>query len=222
MKREEPLITRNEEDYLKTMLNMILSGENVATNSLASRMNVAPPSVTSMVKKLMGKGLITYQKYGAIYFTASGEKVAISLTRRHRLWEVFLSQTLNFSWDEVHEVAEELEHVKSEKLMSRLDKFLGFPKFDPHGDRIPSVDLVFPSVKEAALIDISLGQSCQFSAVRDDSSKFLRDLNKIGLKLGMELKILSNGTHTINLKCSNSLEIKIPMDWAKKIYVTKI
>ena len=222
MKREEPVITRNEEDYLKTVLNMILSGENVATNSLASRMNVAPPSVTSMVKKLMGKGLIIYQKYGAIYFTASGEKVAISLTRRHRLWEVFLSQTLNFSWDEVHEVAEELEHVKSEKLMSRLDKFLGFPKFDPHGDRIPSVDLVFSPVKEAALIDISLGQSCQFSAVRDDSSKFLRDLNKIGLKLGMELKILSNGTHTINLKCSNSLEIKIPIDWAKKIYVTKI
>ncbi|MDG1710064.1 MAG: metal-dependent transcriptional regulator [Schleiferiaceae bacterium] len=222
MKREEPVITRNEEDYLKTMLNMILSGENVATNSLASRLNVAPPSVTSMVKKLMRKGLITYQKYGAIYFTASGEKVAISLTRRHRLWEVFLSQTLNFSWDEVHEVAEELEHVKSEKLMSRLDEFLGFPKFDPHGDRIPSVDLVFSPVKEAALIDISLGQSCQFSAVRDDSSKFLRDLNKIGLKLGMELKILSNGTHTINLKCSNSLEIKIPIDWAKKIYVAKI
>jgi DtxR family Mn-dependent transcriptional regulator len=222
MKREEPSITRNEEDYLKTMLNMILSGENVATNSLASRLNVAPPSVTSMVKKLMRKGLITYQKYGAISFTTSGEKIAISLTRKHRLWEVFLSQTLNFSWDEVHEVAEELEHVKSEKLMSRLDKFLGFPKFDPHGDRIPSVDLIFPPGKGSALINISLGQSCQFSAVRDDSSQFLRDLNKIGLRLGMELKILSSGTNTLNLKCSNSLEIKIPIDWAKKVYVTII
>ena len=222
MKREEPSITRNEEDYLKTMLNMILSGENVATNSLASRLNVAPPSVTSMVKKLMRKGLITYQKYGAISFTTSGEKIAIALTRKHRLWEVFLSQTLNFSWDEVHEVAEELEHVKSEKLMSRLDKVLGFPKFDPHGDRIPSVDLIFPPGKGSALINISLGQSCQFSAVRDDSSKFLRDLNKIGLRLGMELKILSSGTNTLNLKCSNSLEIKIPIDWAKKVYVTII
>ncbi len=222
MKREEPSITRNEEDYLKTMLNMILSGENVATNSLASRLNVAPPSVTSMVKKLMRKGLITYQKYGAISFTTSGEKIAIALTRKHRLWEVFLSQTLNFSWDEVHEVAEELEHVKSEKLMSRLDKFLGFPKFDPHGDRIPSVDLIFPPGKGSALINISLGQSCKFSAVRDDSSKFLRDLNKIGLRLGMELKILSNGTNSLNLKCSNSLEIKIPIDWAKKVYVTII
>tara|TARA_B100000767_G_C19716915_1_gene515399 strand:+ start:526 stop:1194 length:669 start_codon:yes stop_codon:yes gene_type:complete len=220
MKLEETLITRNEEDYLKSMLNMILSGESIATNSLAARLNVAPPSVTSMVKKLMGKGLVTYQKYGAISFTELGEKAAISLTRKHRLWEVFLSQTLNFSWDEVHEVAEELEHVRSEKLMRRLDEFLGFPKFDPHGDRIPSVDLVFSPAKGSALTDISLGQSCEFSAVRDDSSAFLRDLSEIGLKLGMELKILSNENNTINLKCADSLEIKIPIDWAKKIYVT--
>ena len=222
MKQEETPITRNEEDYLKTMLNMILSGKSVATNSLASRLNVAPPSVTSMVKKLMGKGLVTYQKYGAISFTESGEKVAIALTRKHRLWEVFLSQTLNFSWDEVHEVAEELEHVRSEKLMSRLDKFLGFPKFDPHGDRIPSVDLVFSPAKGSALTDISSGQSCQFSAVRDDSSGFLRDLNKIGLKLGMELKILSKENNNISLKCSNSLKIEIPIALAKKVYVTII
>ncbi len=212
--------TRNEEDYLKTMLHMIFAGESVATNSLAARLGISPPSVTSMVKKLMGKGFITYKKYGSISFTALGEKLALSLTRRHRLWEVFLFEKLNFSWDEVHEVAEELEHIRSEKLMNCLDEFLGFPKFDPHGDRIPSAELLFPLANGTALTDLPFGKSYKFSAVRDDSSEFLKDLNKLGLKLGMELKVISAENNNINLEGSNFLKVSLPINLARKVFVT--
>ena len=217
------ILTKSEEDYIKAIFNLSEFGnKQVSTNSISKVLKIEPASVTDMIKKLSIKKLIYHQKYKGCKISKKGMKIALQIIRKHRLWEVFLSQTLNFSWDEVHEVAEELEHVRSEKLMSRLDKFLGFPKFDPHGDRIPSVDLVFSPAKGSALTDISSGQSCQFSAVRDDSSGFLRDLNKIGLKLGMELKILSKENNNINLKCSNSLKIEIPIALAKKVYVTII
>ncbi len=213
-------ITRSEEDYLKAMLNLTQSGQSITTNTLADKIHVSPPSVNSMVKKLNRKGLVKFQKYGSILFTDKGKKLATSLTRKHRLWEVFLHQKLKFNWDEVHDVAEELEHVKSEKLTQRLDEFLNFPKLDPHGDPIPGNDLKIPLIKNSILTEVATGENCEFSGVQEDSSIFLKDLDSLGLRLGMKMKVISTKPGFINLKCKNSKEIKIPISLAKKVYVS--
>ncbi len=213
-------ITRSEEDYLKAMLNLTQSGQSITTNTIADKIHVSPPSVNSMVKKLNRKGLVVSQKYGAIHFTDQGEKIATYLTRKHRLWEVFLHQKLKFNWDEVHEVAEELEHVKSEKLMQRLDEFLNFPKLDPHGDPIPDNDLKIPLIKNAILTEAVTGENYEFSGVLEDSSGFLKDLDSLGLRLGMKIKVISAQRDFINLKCKNAKEIQIPITLAEKVYVS--
>ena len=196
-------ITRSEEDYLKAMLNMMQSSQSITTNTIAEKIHVSPPSVNSMVKKLNRKGLVKFQKYGSILFTDKGKKLATSLTRKHRLWEVFLHQKLKFNWDEVHDVAEELEHVKSGKLTQRLDEFLNFPKLDPHGDPIPGNDLKIPLIKNSILTEVATGENCEFSGVQEDSSIFLKDLDSLGLRLGMKMKVISTKPGFINLKCKN-------------------
>jgi DtxR family Mn-dependent transcriptional regulator len=213
-------ITRSEEDYLKAMLNLTQSGQSITTNTIADKIHVSPPSVNSMVKKLNRKGLVKFQKYGSILFTDLGKKLATSLTRKHRLWEVFLHQKLKFNWDEVHDVAEELEHVKSEKLTQRLDEFLNFPKLDPHGDPIPGNDLKIPLIKNRILTEVATGKNFEFSGVLEDSSRFLKDLDLLGLRLGMKMKVISSKPGFINLKCKNSKEIQIPINLAKKVYVS--
>src|SRR6201990_2370199 len=132
--------TLAEENYLKSIYHLSLDAVNVSTNQLAAFLNTKASSVTDMLKKLSDKGLINYTPYQGVTLTAAGEKIAVNIIRKHRLWEYFLVEKLGFKWDEVHEMAEEMEHISSNELIDRLDKFMGFPKYDPHGDPIPDCD----------------------------------------------------------------------------------
>lgn len=179
-----------EENYLKAIYKLIeQGGESVTTNAIAEKVNTKAASVTDMLKKLSDKKLINYLKYQGVTLTAKGEKVALNIIRKHRLWEMFLVEKLDFKWDEVHEVAEQLEHINSEKLISQIDKFLNYPKVDPHGDPIPNAKgkLIVP--KSHALSKSKKNDVCIMTGVVDHSTAFLRYLDKSGLVLGSEIKI---------------------------------
>jgi len=152
-------ISRTEENYLKAIFQLCEGSEQPAsTNSIAQSMQTAAASVTDMIKKLSKKDLIHYQKHKGVRLTEVGNRIATNLIRNHRLWETFLVEKLKFSWEEVHEIAEELEHVQAEKLINRLDDFLGNPKFDPHGDPIPDAQGNFTFRKQIALPDLPEGK----------------------------------------------------------------
>ena len=145
------MITLSEENYLKAILSINLNKNSVAsTNEIANTLNTSAASVTEMVKKLQDKKLVIYEKYKGVNLSANGRKKAIEILRKHRLWETFLVNKLGFNWSEVHDVAEQLEHIKSPKLVEHLDAFLGFPQYDPHGDPIPNKNGEFPKSKPRA------------------------------------------------------------------------
>ncbi len=184
-------MTQSEENYLKAVYHLEGSPKgNVNTNAIADLMQTKPSSVTDMVKKLSEKGLLHYKKYQGVSLTASGTKKALSIIRKHRLWETFLVEKLNFSWDEVHEVAEQLEHIKSEKLIDQLDQFLEFPKMDPHGDPIPDKngELAVQHSKLLSILPIHSISVCV--GVRDTSVSFLNYLDKNKIALGDRIEIL--------------------------------
>lgn len=193
-----------EENYLKAIFH--LSPEEtgaVNTNAIAEAMNTKAASVTDMLKKLSDKNLINYIKYQGVTLTEKGKQTAIQIIRKHRLWEVFLVDKLNFKWDEVHELAEDLEHINSAKLINSLEEFLGFPKFDPHGDPIPDINGV---LNELGLIPISRMQTNQkgvISGLREHTNVFLNYLEKVGLVLGKEILV----KETIEFDGSVILEI---------------
>ena len=184
-------ITKSEEDYLKALyhLSMEQEAERAGTNRLADYLGVAPASVNHMLKKLKTKALVDYEKYGKLALTECGKGIAVRLIRKHRLWETFLSKYLNFSWDEVHEVAEQLEHIQSPKLMSELDRFMGFPRTDPHGEAIPNELGEYDPTLKTPLAALKTGDICRLVAVRDDSIAFLQYVSRIGLALDMTIEI---------------------------------
>lgn len=177
-----------EENYLKAIYHLGGAG-NIAvnTNSIAELTNTKAASVTDMLKKLADKGLINYIKYQGVTLTEKGKGTAINIVRKHRLWEVFLVEKLGFKWDEVHDIAEELEHINSEQLIDRLDEFLGSPKADPHGDPIPDRDGVFHKKELVKLADLSAKQEGKISGVNEHSAAFLQYLEKAGLTLGTSI-----------------------------------
>lgn len=185
-------LSYTEENYLKAIYTLSKHGkEEVSTNSIADKLHTKASSVTDMIKKLAEKKMLNYEKYKGVILTASGRKVAINTIRKHRLWEVFLVEKLNFGWDEVHEIAEQLEHISSQKLVDRLDEFLSFPKYDPHGDPIPGKDGKIENRSE--IIELSnciKKQNVIISGVNDTSSQFLVYLKNLGLTIGTELKII--------------------------------
>lgn len=187
------MLTYTEENYLKALFKVTFgSGSNEAgTNELASLLVVKPATVNDMLKKLKEKELVDYEKYGKITLTIKGKKIALEIIRKHRLWETFLYQKLEFSWDEVHEVAEQLEHIQSGKLVDKLDKFLDYPEFDPHGDPIPTKKGEIKVQYKKTLSEISVGKSCKMVAVKDNSSPFLQYVVKVGLGINNEIKVLS-------------------------------
>lgn len=153
------MFTYSEENYIKTIFHLEQKAlEGVSTNAIAEQMDTKASSVTDMIKKLSEKGVINYVKYQGVTLTQEGRKTALSIIRKHRLWEVFLVETLDFSWDEVHEIAEQLEHIHSEKLIDRLDKLLDFPKYDPHGDPIPTKDGTFSERDKILLSELTVGE----------------------------------------------------------------
>jgi DtxR family Mn-dependent transcriptional regulator len=184
-------MTLSEEDYIKAIYHLG-KGENkmVSTNALSEAMETKPSSVTDMVRKLSEKGVAHYKKYKGVCLTETGQKIALALVRKHRLWEVFLVDSLNFSWDEVHEVAEQLEHIKSEKLIDELDKLLGYPKVDPHGDPIPSKKGEFKKAIKKLLHDVPVGSSGICVGVKDSSAPFLKFLDKNKIALGDAITVL--------------------------------
>jgi DtxR family transcriptional regulator, Mn-dependent transcriptional regulator len=179
-----------EENYIKAIYKLLESGEDtVSTNAIAEKMQTKAASVTDMLKKLALKKLINYQKYQGVSLTGKGEKVALSIIRKHRLWEMFLVEKFNFKWDEVHDVAEQLEHIQSDKLIEELDKFLNFPKADPHGDPIPDAKGKLLQQKSKSLSQYKVNDICVMTGVVDHSPAFLQYLDKTGFVLGNEIKI---------------------------------
>ena len=186
------MFTLSEENYLKAIFHLeMMSGTGISTNAIASKLETKASSVTDMVKKLAEKQVLVYKKYQGVSLTKSGKTTAARIVRKHRLWEVFLVEKLNFSWDEVHDVAEQLEHIKSPKLTRELDAFLGFPKTDPHGDPIPDHEGRFDSVEKRLLSSLRENEVGVCVGVDDSSSNFLQYLDKNGISLGEKIEVLS-------------------------------
>ncbi|GAB7256105.1 metal-dependent transcriptional regulator [Polaribacter sp. OB-PA-B3] len=185
------MFTLSEENYLKAIYHLELdASKGISTNAIAEKLDTKASSVTDMVKKLSEKEVVLYKKYKGVTLTELGKTIAANVVRKHRLWEVFLVQKLNFSWDEVHDVAEQLEHIKSAKLIDQLDSFLGFPTHDPHGDPIPDRDGNLKTIEKSLLATLSKNESGICVGVDDSSSEFLQFLDKKGITLGKKITIL--------------------------------
>ncbi|MCW5907779.1 MAG: metal-dependent transcriptional regulator [Chitinophagales bacterium] len=183
--------TITEENYIKAIFHLSEEGdENISTNGIAKAVNATAASVTDMLKKLKQKKIITYEKYYGVRLTAQGEKIAKSVIRKHRLWEVFLVEKLGYSWDQIHDIAEQLEHIQSDELIDKLEKFLGFPKFDPHGDPIPDASGNMKSQKQYLLSKLQKGYKGTVLGVKDSSSKLLQYLNELEIHLGTGIEIM--------------------------------
>lgn len=194
-----------EENYLKSIYKLQeTNGEVVATSALAQVMGVHAPSVTDMLKRMAGKKLVTYQKSKGVKLTERGRQVAVGIIRNHRLWEVFLVDKLGYKWDEVHDLAEQLEHIHSEDLTNKLDKFLGFPKADPHGDPIPDANGILPKSKAVLLSTLKIEEQGTFTGVTDHTAAFLNYLDKAGISLDNNIKVKAieeyDQTYTLELK----------------------
>jgi len=201
-----------EENYLKAIYKLQESnGEVVATSALAQEVGVHAPSVTDMLKRMAHKKLVSYQKSKGFKLTEKGRQVAISIIRNHRLWEVFLVDKLGFRWDEVHDLAEQLEHIKSEDLVNKLDSYLGFPKADPHGDPIPDANGILPKSKSVLLSTLKIADIGTFTGVTDHTAIFLNYLDKAGISLGDTIKIKGieeyDQTYTLQLKSKKELVV---------------
>ena len=185
------MITLTEENYIKAIYHLGKRGvSNVSTNTLAKAMDTKASSVTDMIKKLSDKGYADYKKYKGVSLTEKGKTIAINVVRKHRLWEVFLVDKLNFSWDEIHEVAEQLEHIKSDKLIKQLDAFLDYPTHDPHGDPIPDETGKINSIDKILLSQAQEQDTFICVGVNDSSSEFLKYLDKNNIALGTVFKVL--------------------------------
>ncbi|GAA5222432.1 metal-dependent transcriptional regulator [Membranihabitans marinus] len=201
----EKKITKKEEDYLKGLMYLLWQNPDskIGTNQLADSVGVTPATANSMLKKLKEKNWVNYQKYGSLSLTSEGKKIAIYLIRKHRLWETFLYEKLDFKWDEVHEVAEQLEHIHSDKLIVKLDQYLGQPTVDPHGDPIPDKEGNVPMIKKTTLAKMEEGKLCKIISVLDNSAAFLQYVSELGMNLKTRIKIISKQDF------DNSMEIEV-------------
>lgn len=186
------MFTFAEENYLKTIYHLEFKFQGgVSTNAIAEQIETKASSVTDMVQKLAAKEVVSYTKYKGTHLTPQGRKIAANVIRKHRLWEVFLVDKLNFQWDEVHEIAEQLEHIKSDELIHRLDKFLGSPEFDPHGDPIPDMHGNVKNSAKKLLSEIEKNQGVICVGVKESSAEFLQYLDKKKIGIGSEITVVS-------------------------------
>ncbi len=217
------MLSQTEENYLKAIYKLYEKDNSaVSTNSISKSMHTSAASVTDMIKRLSKKSLIHYIKHRGVTLTEKGNTISTNLVRRHRLWEVFLTDKLNFKWDEVHDIAEQLEHIQSDELILRLEEYLGHPRFDPHGDPIPDVDGNFAFRKQFPLNELAVGEKGILVGVQEHSTQFLQFLDQIKLKLGVEIEVLKKfdyddsviiklqeTAHTLSLKVSKNLFFQI-------------
>ena len=217
-------MTHSEENYIKAIFHLASGGiEVISTNALAEKMETKPSSVTDMMRRLSEKGLVHYKKYQGASLTSLGTKTALSIIRKHRLWEVFLVEKLGFTWDEVHEIAEQLEHIKSEKLIDKLDELLNFPRFDPHGDPIPDKNGEFLELDNQLLSQLPIGSEALCVGVKDSSAVFLRFLDKNSIALGNKMKLLEKEEFDNSLRILiDERELQISQQIASNLYVKKI
>lgn len=196
-------MTFSEENYLKTIYHItVVSHSEVSTNAIAEMMETKASSVTDMIKKLAEKDFVNYKKYQGVSLTDKGKLAAKMIVRKHRLWEVFLVEKLDFSWDEVHDIAEQLEHIKSEKLINKLDNFLGNPTTDPHGDPIPNAEGQILKIDKQLLSELSTKQKGICVGVKDTSSEFLKYLDKQKIALGSKIEVLSKESFDLSFRIS--------------------
>ena len=218
------MLSFSEENHLKSIFHLSSDPElGVSTNSIADNLNTKASSVTEMLKKLSDKNLIVYKKYHGAQLTEKGRKTALNIIRKHRLWEVFLVDKLNFKWDEVHEIAEQLEHIQSKKLTNELDKFLNFPTKDPHGDPIPNPAGFIKFTSKLKLSDLNIGETGKFIGVKDSSSTFLKYLDKRQISLGCNIKVLHQEEFDQSLHVGlDDTNLTISIKTASNLYITKI
>ncbi len=210
-----------EENYLKQIYKLSKNlDKGVSTNALAERMETKASSVTDMIKKLATKKLVDYKKYQGVTLTKKGRNIAVDIIRKHRLWEVFLLEHLGFGGEEVHEVAEELEHINSTELVERLDKFLGYPKYDPHGGPIPNSEGVFPEPKRVKLDELEVGRNTKVMGITEHSDAFLAHLKKLGLELGVEFNLMERYDFDRSVEIElNNKTIQLSHEVAKNLFV---
>lgn len=196
-------LSSSEENYIKAIYHLQAEHHTVSTNALAEKLQTRPASVTDMMKKLKAKNLLHYKPYYGFSLSAEGKKIALFIIRRHRLWEFFLSSKLGFGWDEVHIVAEELEHVSSKKLIDRLEEYLGFPPFDPHGDPIPDSKGKIRTVDKVLLSQLPLHQPAEVCQVKNQSEEMLELLAHKKISIGTRLEVKNH------FEFDNSVEVKV-------------
>ncbi|WP_413999815.1 metal-dependent transcriptional regulator [Flavobacterium sp. W1B] len=214
-------MTFSEENYLKAIYHLtVVSNSEVSTNAIAEMMETKASSVTDMIKKLAEKDLVNYKKYQGVSLTEKGRLAAKMIVRKHRLWEVFLVEKLDFSWDEVHDIAEQLEHIKSEKLINKLDDFLGNPTEDPHGDPIPNAEGQILKIEKQLLSELVENQKGICVGVKDTSSEFLKYLDKQGIALGSKIEVIGKESFDLSLKIKvDSKDLTISNKIASNLFV---
>ena len=212
-----------EENYIKAIYKLSENGtQEVNTNAIAEALETKAASVTDMLRKLSSKNIVNYVKYRGVTLTEEGERIALQIIRKHRLWEVFLVEKLKFNWDEVHEVAEELEHISSNLLTKRLDEFLGFPQFDPHGDPIPSETGEMKQKKQRLLAEMGVNDAGVVVGVNDSQPLFLQYLDKIGIALGSRIRILDKMPYdnSLEIMLEENKELLISSEVSKNIFLS--
>ncbi|PHR70706.1 MAG: iron-dependent repressor [Lutibacter sp.] len=214
--------TRAEENYLKAIYRLTKTKKQVILpNLIAEKVQVNPASVVDMIKKLVRKELISYSRKEGAKLTDTGQRIALNIVRSHRLWEVFLVEKLEYSWSEIHVIAEQLEHIKHPDLVDKLDSFLDFPSFDPHGDPIPDKMGAYPISKKIFLSTLSIGAECKVISVSDDNTDFLNYLEKLGISIGTKIKILEKNAFddSLSLQIEKKNIITVSRKFADSLYV---
>lgn len=215
-----------EENYLKALFHLTLESreEETGTNKVAEYLEVSPASVNAMVKRLKVKDLVIYERYGKLRLSEEGKSLAMEMIRKHRLWETFLYRHLNFGWEEIHEVAEELEHIQSAKLIRELEAFMGYPETDPHGDAIPSADGTYEPAEKLTLRQINEGERCRLVAVKDSSVAFLQYVTRLGLELSSTIEVIEKRSFDQSMLIrliENEKQVNVSAKFAANVYVSR-
>jgi DtxR family Mn-dependent transcriptional regulator len=217
-------LTVSEENYIKAIFHLQEADGTVSTNQLAANIHTKPASVTDMLKKLTSKRLLLYKPYQGVRLSSEGRKLALEIVRKHRLWESFLVDKLQFGWDEVHEVAEELEHISSKKLVDKLDQFLGNPRFDPHGDPIPDSNGVMLSLRQVNLLDLKPHTKAEVCSVGSQSPELLELLKHKQILIGTRLEVQCKFEfdHSLEIQLEGRGNITISQQLAQALFVKTI
>ena len=213
-------MTRSQQDYLKALFLLHGDTKPVPTGDLAQRLGISSPSVSEMVTRLSAQGLVEHDRYKGQQLTREGRRVAVELVRHHRLLEMFLVQVLGYRWDEVHDEAERLEHVISERMEARIFELLGRPELDPHGHAIPSLTGKVRSVSDRALSDCQVGERVLVQGVSDDDARRLRELQRRGLVPGTRIEVVRASEYEAPIECRiKNRRVTIPLGLARAIFV---